>query len=288
VVSRRAFLLTGAGAVLAASGAALVEARMVPGRGPLHKRLGLTGEDGVVPDVPPGEVVSGSFESAFRRTTVGWSVIRPAGRPVSSPLPVAVLLHGRGGDHTFGVEALGIDRYLAAAVRAGAPPIALAAVDGGPDNYWHRRSNGDDPQRMLLDEFVPLLKKLGLRTDRLGALGWSMGGYGALLLAADSGPRVVRAAVASSPALWRDWEDVAAGAFDGEEDFRTNSLFGRDLQGIAMRVDCGRDDPFAAAAEALRKEQPEAPAGGLQPGLHDAGYWRRLLPEQLTFLAEAL
>ncbi|WP_246485996.1 alpha/beta hydrolase [Kribbella qitaiheensis] len=259
---------------------------MIPGRARAHEVLGLTGEDGVVPEVPAGAVDSGTFKSAARRTTVGWSVIYPDRQ--RAELPVVLVLHGRGADHTSAINELGMDHFLAAAVSAGVPPFALATVDGGPDNYWHKRASGDDPQRMLIEEFLPLLAKRGLRTSRFGVLGWSMGGYGALLLAADvKAPRVV-AAGAMSPALWHHAKDTTPGSYDGPADFEQHRLFGRaaDLEDIALRIDCGRDDPFAGATEDLRAEVRAD--GGLQAGLHTAGYWRRMLPDQLRFFGRKL
>ncbi|MFM9797399.1 hypothetical protein ACKI1M_49105, partial [Streptomyces turgidiscabies] len=55
---------------------------------------------------------------------------------------------------------------------------------------------------------------------------------------------------------------------------------------VAVRIDCGRDDPFAGAAQDLRGELHAA--GGQQPGLHTGGYWRRMLPDQLRFLGTKL
>ncbi len=291
LITRRRLLAGGAALVAAAAtGEVLVETRVLPGRGPLHRALGLTGEDGAPPDVVPGPTVSGSFSWAARRTTVGWSVTYPPGSAPGLPLPVVVMLHGRGGDHTFGVAALGIDRYLAAAVAAGAAPFALAGVDGGSGSYWHRRASREDPQRMLAGEFLPLLAVRGLRTGRVGLLGWSMGGYGALLAAASWGPGRVAAVAASSPALWRSFEDAAAGAFDGAEDFRANDVFTRvgALGRVPLWIDCGRDDPFASATRQLRSSLEPEPAGGLQPGEHTGGYWRRMLPDQLSFLTTHL
>lgn len=281
-LSRRGFLLTGAAGVLAVAGG--VEAGVVPGRARVHGVLGLTGKDGVVPDVEPGPVESGTFESAARRTTVVWTVMYPHGQKADAQLPVVLMLHGRGGDHTSAVNDLGTDRYLSAAVQGGTAPFALAAVDGGTDNYWHRRANGDDPQRMLTAEFLPLLAKRGLRTSRYGVLGWSMGGYGALLLAAEAGSAQVAAAGAMSPALWHEESEAAAGAYDGPEDFRAHRVFGRaaELKDVALRIDCGRDDPFAGAVRDLREEVDAA--GGVQAGAHTTGYWRRMLPGQLAFL----
>lgn len=275
-------LLTLGGVLVAGSGAGagLVETRVLPGRGPFHRALGLTGSDGVVPSVTPGPVESGRLPSGAR-----WSLVFPPGA-VRRGLPVVVLLHGRGGDHSFPVRDLGIDRYLAA---SGAS-LVLASVDGGPSSYWHRRASGDDPLRVITSELLPTLTRRGLRTDRLGLLGWSMGGYGALLLASSLGPGRLAAAVASSPALWRSFPDTAAGAFDSAADFQSHDIFTRvsSLERVPLRIDCGRDDPFAPAVNSLRKRLSPAPAGGLQPGEHTAGYWRRLLPTQLTFLAAHL
>jgi S-formylglutathione hydrolase FrmB len=287
--SRRSLLITAAAAGVAlAGGAGLVETGVVPGRTRLHGVLGLTGDDGVVPDAASGPVESGSFESAARRTTVGWTVIYPHGQTADARLPVVLVLHGRGGDHKSAINDLGADRFLSAAVQAGTPPFVLAAVDGGQDNYWHRRASGDDPQRMLTAELLPLLAKRGLRTERYGVLGWSMGGYGALLLAADVGSPRVAAAGAMSPALWHQASQTAAGAYDGPEDFRAHQVFGRAaaLKNVALRIDCGRDDPFAPATRDLREEVRAD--GGLQAGAHTGGYWRRMLPDQLQFLGQKL
>ncbi|MGY4765351.1 alpha/beta hydrolase [Kribbella sp. CWNU-51] len=296
LLSRRALLRTAAAAaVTSAAAVTALETGVLPGRAGIHRTLGLTGPDGTVPDVPAGPVVSDTFASSARRTTVGYSVIYPHGQSPSAELPVVLVLHGRGGDHTSAINDLGIDRYLTAAVQAGARPFALATLDGGQDNYWHARLTGDDPIVMLDQELLPLLAKRGLRTERYGLLGWSMGGFGALLFAArdflQREAPVDRTAVAVgalSPALWRHFGDAAPGAFDGADDFGDNQVLGRrdDFKDVAVRIDCGRDDPFAGAAEDLRVELRAA--GAEQAGAHTAGYWRRMLPDQLRFLGGEL
>lgn len=93
---------------------------------------------------------------------------------------------------------------------------------------------------------------------------------------------------ALSPALWRHFGDAAPGAFDGAGDFGDNQVLGRrdDFKDVAVRIDCGRDDPFAEAAGDLRVELRAA--GGQQAGAHTAGYWRRMLPDHLRFLGGEL
>jgi S-formylglutathione hydrolase FrmB len=143
----------------------------------------------VVPDARPGRRVSGVLTSEARGgRRCGWTIVWPPGP--RRDLPVAVVLHGRGNDHgsAFSAGYLALDRYLAQVVRRGTAPYALASIDGG-EAYWHTRSDGDDPAAMVVDEFLPLLGRHELDTDRLGFLGWSMGGYGALHSAACSAPR---------------------------------------------------------------------------------------------------
>jgi hypothetical protein len=91
-----------------------------------------------------------------------------------------------------------------------------------------------------------------------------------------------------SPALWREYSEVAPGAFDDAGDFERSQVFGRPngFRDVAVRIDCGRDDPFADAARALRTEL--SAAGGQQAGAHTPGYWRRMLPDQLRFLGGKL
>ena len=286
--SRRAFLV-GAGAVGVAGVAGLVgvERDLLPGRSRLFHALHLDGRDGRLPDVPPVPTTSGSFVSTARLgRRVGWTVCTPR---ASGPLPVAVVLHGRGGDHAqaFGTG-LGLDRFLAAALAAGVPPFALASVDGG-DTYWHRRVSGEDAGAMVVDELLPMLGRRGLDVSRIGFLGWSMGGFGALRLAGLCGPDRVRAVAAESPALWQSFDAAAPGAFDDAADFADATVFGRQrsLDGIAVRVDCGEGDPFYEATKAYRAGFTHQPAGSFEPGDHDLGYWRRMAPAQLRFLGEA-
>src|SRR5690349_395295 len=157
--------------------------------------------------------VSGSFDSRWRRTTVGWSIAYPKGHGAGDRLPVVVSLHGRGGDHTTSFRSLRLRSSLDQVVGAGTKPFAIASVDGGDHSYWHRRTDGTDASAMVRDEFLPVLAKQGLDTERLGLFGWSMGGYGALLMAGKQ-RLPVKAVAVSSPALFTAPGATAPGAFD--------------------------------------------------------------------------
>lgn len=259
----------------------------------------------------PATVWRTTFVSAARRRTVSMVVIWPPGHkpPVraspddhptgratasgSSPsggggsgLGVCVVLHGRGDDAERSISLLRLDEHLAAAALSGVPPFVIVAVDGG-ETYWHRRASGDDPERMILDEVRPRLAETGLRMSRLALMGWSMGGYGALLVARRH-PDLVVAVAASSPAMWHSYGASAPGAFDSASDFAAHRVLGTPpAPGVAYRIDCGDGDPFSAvsrqAVRDLRAREYSFGAGG-----HTAGYWRGVAPAQLAFVGHAL
>ncbi|BBY33054.1 alpha/beta hydrolase [Mycolicibacter minnesotensis] len=231
-------------------------------------------------------MVTGAFTSAARGgATTNWAIARPPGQAGS--LRPLIALHGKGSDAAT-VMAGGVEQGLAEAVDAGLPPFAVVAVDGG-GSYWHRRASGEDSGAMVTDELLPLLADQGLDTSRVAFIGWSMGGYGALLLGGRLGPRRTAAICAVSPALWMTAGATAPGAFDGPTDYAANSVFGMPaLASIPIRVDCGDADPFAAATQAFIAQLPSPPAGGFSPGGHDGSYWSSQLPAELTWIAPLL
>lgn len=286
---RRTVLLAGTGALAAA--AAGVAGGVLPGRARALHTLHVDGSDGAVPDVPGGRTLRGSFRSAHRLgAECGWAAVLPPAIDLSNAddLPIVLALHGRGSTHATVIDrsGLGLGSVVADGMRRGLAPLVVAAVDGG-DTYWHPRASGEDAGAMVVEEFVPLLRRLGLRGPLL-LWGWSMGGFGALRLAGLLGEGGAPAVAALSPALFRSFEEASSGAFDDAADLARNTVLGRqsELDGIAVRVDCGAGDPFSGAVEEYRSGFTTTPAGGIELGDHDLGYWRGLAPTQMAFLAE--
>ena len=223
---------------------------------------------------------SGMLTSKFMSSPVKWTVSVPPGALAG----VVYCLHGHGEDHRFAFDHIKLHDFAA----AGHAKLAIAAVDGGPDSYWHRRANGDDPRSMLLNEFIPLVEsRVGAHPRAL--LGWSMGGYGALLAAETSATRF-RAVCAASPALWTTAGATPEGAFDDADDYRRNDVFARAsrLSSMTVRIDCGTGDPFYEAARTFAREVHPSPQGTFATGFHDDAYWRSVAPAQIQTIKRAI
>jgi S-formylglutathione hydrolase FrmB len=300
-LSRRTLLGLGAGAAVGAAGGYALDLLLQPRTShatPVATAVSKTGTEVPLAPAPSAPLepapsaaaqptmVTGSFVSAARGgVSTNWAIARPPGQ--TKTLRPVIALHGKGSDAST-VMAGGVEQGLAQAVNAGLPPFAVVAVDGG-GGYWHKRASGEDAGAMVLSELIPMLDGQGLDTSRLAFLGWSMGGYGALLLGGRLGPAHTAAICAVSPALWLSSGAAAPGAFDGPDDFAANSVFGMPaLASIPIRVDCGDSDPFYGATKQFIAQLPNPPAGGFSPGGHNGEFWSSQLPAELMWMAPLL
>jgi enterochelin esterase-like enzyme len=230
--------------------------------------------------------LTGSFISEARGgVKTNWVIALPPGHAGQPKLlrPV-IALHGKDGNAGQMLE-MGVEDALAKLVKEGKPPFAVVGVDGGSDCYWHKRASGEDSGAMVIEELLPMLASMGMDTSRVAFMGWSMGGYGSLLLGAKLGPSQVAGICAISPALYTSYAGSAPGAFDSYDDWVQNSVNGLPaLSQIPLRVDCGVGDRFYFATKQFVSQLKKPPAGSFSPGGHDVDYWRGQLPGELAWI----
>jgi len=240
-----------------------------------------------------GPSISGEFFSRARARTVGYTIAYPPGVRPGARLPLVVVLHGFGGNHIHALSGMTLAQALALKIGGHKlAPMALVAADGG-GGYWNAHP-GDDPMGMLVDELIPMCRHRGLgrAPHQIGALGLSMGGYGALLLA-EKHPQLISAVAAISPAVWTTYaqaRDANPGAYASEADFAEDDVVtdASALAGIPVRVASGVDDPFHPGVVALAKALPDSATVEISKGCHDGAFFASQQPASLTFLGDHL
>jgi pimeloyl-ACP methyl ester carboxylesterase len=294
--SRRRILAYGIGGCIGAvfAGFELVDHGVLPGKQTLDEL------DGACSVSIPGETFatggpsrSGRFFSVARNRTVGYTIAYPAGHKPGSTLPLVVSLHGFGGNHSSGLGGLTLARALAGRTNGEAlAPMALVSVDGG-GLYWNPHP-GDDPMAMIVNELIPMCQRLGLGrpAHRIGAIGVSMGGYGALLLA-EKHPQLISAVASISPAVWTTYAQARAanpGAFASAADFANDDVIthASALTGLPVRIASGANDPFHPGVLALARTLPKSAVVDITEGCHDDSFFASQQHASLAFLGAHL
>ncbi len=297
------------------TGLELVNRGVLPGKGLLNQLDGACSVPATAftYHARPGPRYDGTFYSAARRTTVGYTIAYPPGHGPGDRLPLVIALHGFGANHANALSGLTPARALALKVN-GEPlsPMALVTVDGG-GGYWNPHP-GDDPQAMLVRELIPMCQRKGLGVAspasgsvghansgrpprRIGVMGISMGGYGALLLA-EKYPRLIGAVAAISPAIWTSYDQARAanaGAYASPATFAAADAVthAAALAAVPVRVAAGYADPFYPGVRAFARALPKT-AGGQPPvlafanGCHGGNFFNSQEPASLAFLATHL
>jgi pimeloyl-ACP methyl ester carboxylesterase len=273
VLSRRQ-VIAGTGAT-AAVGIAAVGYSLVRDK-PMFRRLFTDpGPLATVPDAPEGDIRHETRQSSARGQPVGLFTAVPAGHGDGAGLPVCLVLHG-GSATTADFREFGFGRFLSAAVQAGTRPFVLAGVDGG-GNGWGPGQDGDDPQRLLLDELPTWLDERGFDTSMLAAWGWSMGGHGVLLLG-EAAPERFRAIAAFSPA-------IPDGASAPDDVWNAKERLDPDRTGLW----CGTSDSFYPRVKRFAGALASRPAlARWEAGGHTRPYWNRITPEAFAFIGDRL
>jgi S-formylglutathione hydrolase FrmB len=287
--------LSGVGVLaVGATGLELVSRSVLPGRSLLNAVEGAC--DVAKPTLefsPPGPAHSGAFFSRARRRSVGYTIAYPPGHGPGDALPLVVALHGYGGNHTNTLSAMSPARALALRLDgAGLAPMAMVTVDGG-GGYWNPHPR-DDPMGMVVNELVPMCRTMGLGQppQRIGTMGISMGGYGAILFA-EKFPALFAAVAAISPAIWTSYAQASAanaGAYSSSAAFAANDAVthAASLAGKPVRVASGDADPFHPGVEALVQSLPPGAEVVFSSGCHNSPFFTSQELPSLAFLARHL
>jgi pimeloyl-ACP methyl ester carboxylesterase len=297
-LTRRRLLAAGLGTVgvaaAVAAGLELIEHGVLPGKTDLAQLDGACSVAG-----PPlafgrlGRSLSGRFYSHARRRDVGYTIAYPPGHGPGSRLPLVVILHGEGRNHNEVLSGMTLAQAPALRIN-GRPlgPMAMVAADGGP-GYWNPHP-GDDPMGMVIDELIPFCQRLGLGRPqhRIGTMGISMGGYGAILLA-EKFPRLISAVAAIGPAVWTSYQQAQAvnrQAYASAADFAANDVVthAAALTGKPVRVASGLDDPFQPGVAVLARVLPSTATVIMSAGCHTGPFFAQQEPPSLAFLARYL
>ncbi len=299
--TRRRVLTLGVGAGLlgiaaAASAVELVHDGVLPGAQVLDELTGACS----LPVSPYGQIstgplVSGRFFSKMRNREVGYTIAYPPNSHPYDSLPLILVLHGYGDNHRNAFTSLHLQDALAYVVtKENRPPFALVAADGG-NGYWHP-ARGGNPQGMLIRELLPLCQSFGLgKQGAVAGYGWSMGGYGALLLG-EQYPSLLRGIAAASPAIWTSYHQAHAAntqAFESRAQFYADDVVthASKLAGIPVLVRCGASDPFLSGVQAVKHALDRVDRNAavrVSKGCHDAAFWQATSSEMLSFLASSL
>jgi pimeloyl-ACP methyl ester carboxylesterase len=297
--TRRRVLALGLGAagVVATAGVGgleLVDHGVLPGKSLLDQIDGACSVGSPPLEYSPlGPSTSGTFNSTARGREVGYEIGFPPGYRRGDVIPLVVMLHGWGGTHRDAL--VGMSPAQAVALKVDGrplPPMAMVTVDGG-NGYWNAHP-GDNPMAMVVDELVPLCQRLGLgrAPQRVGLMGISMGGYGAILIA-ERYPDRFAAVAAISPAIWTSWAEADAAnptAYASAADFTADDAVTHTaaLEGLPVRVAAGNGDPFLPGVRALAAALPRGAVVYIGAGCHTSPFFVEQEPLAMAFLGEHL
>ena len=232
--------------------------------------------------------------------------------------PVVYLLHGFGDNEKAWYQGGNISFY--ADRFADSIGSVIFVMPQGYNNYWLDRYNGNYPyMQMLINELVPEVDRL-FRTKpeahQRAVMGYSMGGYGALMLAAKN-PETFQTGVSLSMSFRTDEQylNEPQGVFDGQwatifggmgvsgsqrltDHFIKYSPFhffetagDPSLSGQNYFIDCGDDEETlthtANALHSLLGQEQVAHEFRIRNGGHSWDCWHAALPEAFSFMRHA-
>lgn len=211
------------------------------------------------------------------------------------PLPVVVLLHGVYGSHWLWVHKAGVHRTAARLLREGAiPPMVLAMPSDGlyGDGSGYLALPGRDAETWIAEEVAEAVEAAVPQAKAEAGIclgGLSMGGFGALRLAARHPGRFRAVAGHSSVTHLSQLDELTATPLPGDGELGDLLVAAPHLP--PLRFDCGLDDPFLAANRRLHDQLTAAGIPHVyeeHAGGHDWDYWTEHVAQTLVFFGSAL
>lgn len=266
-------------------------------------------------------MVDQNVQSAILNRQIKYNVLLPDGYDQSTEsYPVVYLLHGYGDNQTAWHTNGGLQHYVDSNIGTTVPMIYV--MPEGYNTYYIDRYNGNYPyMKMFVDELVPEIdKKFRTKADRTqrAVMGYSMGGYGALILPALN-PDVFSVSIPLSMSFRTDEQYVAEtqGSFDvqwapnfgpakGTEGearlsnyFKARSpfhFFNEQTPEISNKVkymiDCGDDEESliftSNSLHELMRDKGINHEYRVRSGGHSFDYWKQSYREALTFISNAV
>lgn len=261
------------------------------------------------------------MESNILNRQINYAVLLPEGYDESEEsYPVVYLLHGYGDDetawYTYGNIMAYVDGYASEIV----PMIYVMPYSF--NTYYIDKYNGTYPfMEMFVNELVPKIdRRFRTKADKTqrAVMGYSMGGYGALILPAMN-PDVFTISVPLSMSFRTDEQYIAESqtSFDNQwapnfgpnkgasgmarlsNYFKERSPFHffaqADLsayENLKILIDCGDDEEsLSFTNDKLHSVMRDHGVGHeyrVQSGGHSFNYWRKCYPEALRFISNAV
>ncbi|MDP2722216.1 MAG: alpha/beta hydrolase family protein [Bacteroidales bacterium] len=260
-----------------------------------------------------------SFDSKIFKRPIQYAVLLPADYDsLNNNYPVVYLLHGYGDDEKAWYKYGNIQYYVDHATET-VPMIYV--MPEAFNTYYVNKYNGNYPYMdMFTTELVPEIDSL-FRTiplpDQRAVMGYSMGGYGAMILPAKN-PELFKTGVALSMSFRTDTQYISEpqGVFNSQwgsifggidatgtsrltDYFLSHSPFhffndqiNPSLNGLNFFISCGDDEETLSVTSDtlhdLLRNMNYPHAYRIKNGAHSWSYWHKELPEALKYISYAV
>lgn len=258
------------------------------------------------------------YQSQMLNRPLRYSVYLPAGyNKENKSYPTVYLLHGFGDNETSWINGGNIDRIIKELEEKGEIEPMIYVMPQGYNSYYVNRFDGTfNYMDMFVKEFVPLIDSL-YRTRKTpgqrAVVGYSMGGYGALILPVKN-PDIFSVSVPLSMSFRTDeqymvesqsgfdaqWGPIFGAKGSAGEDrltdyFKKHSPFhffadedANRFSSIHFFIDCGDDEELLSFTNnemhSLMRSKNIAHEYRVRNGAHTWDYWLKAMREALIFI----